>query len=115
MIHLIYLSYSTTKLSTDDLDSILETSRSNNQENNITGLLVYYERDFLQILEGEDEVVMATFNRILADPRHRGIIILDQSPIEHRDFEQWSMGFKRMIKTDAPVGFVDFFSSSLSR
>ena len=112
MIHLIYLSYSATDLSINDLDAMLETSRANNQENDITGLLLYYERDFLQILEGEETAVMETFNRILCDPRHRGIIILDQSTIDHRDFEGWSMGFQRLTKDMAPAGFIDFFSRS---
>ena len=36
---------------------------------------------------------MTTFNRIALDERHSHVVILGEGPIEHRNFEDWDMGF----------------------
>jgi hypothetical protein len=34
------------------------------------------------------------FDRIKADHRHRGILLLSSGIVEHRQFDDWSMGFR---------------------
>lgn len=96
---LIYSSVATKSFPDDELCSLLEISRSNNQRDHITGLLLYYDMGFIQVLEGEESAVTKTYHRIERDPRHRNIlkIISFQSP--DRTFTNWSMGFKRMSKS----------------
>ena len=112
MIRLIYTSYATVPFSTTDLDALLEVSRRNNLRDEITGMLVFHDGNFLQVLEGDEEVVKSAFSRIEADNRHSGIIELDESVVAQRDFTGWSMGFKRMSSSDSPEGFIEFFSRS---
>jgi Sensors of blue-light using FAD len=57
-------------------------------------LLVYLNGNFLQILEGEREVVLTLAKRIEVDPRHQGMLTLLQRPVERRAFGDWSMGYK---------------------
>ncbi len=61
----------------------------------ITGLLLYHDGNFLQILEGEAEKVQATFARIAANPRHRNLQRLPPVSVHTRLFPDWSMGFAR--------------------
>jgi len=110
MFRLIYVSSATLPLSSSALDALLEVCRRNNQNDDITGMLLYRDGDFLQILEGKENTVKETYRRITADSRHRGIILLDESPISQREFSEWSMGFRRINSSDIPIGFMDFFS-----
>ncbi len=56
-------------------------------------MLIYIDSEFLQVLEGEKDKVIDTFNRISLDDRHSNVIILDEGPLKERNFEKWSMGF----------------------
>lgn len=103
LISLVYVSYATHKMSASDLKDILEKSRANNRTKSITGMLLYREGYFIQVLEGEKEPVTALFETIKADPRHKGVLIITQRNIEKRDFSEWSMGFKNLDDVDFSV------------
>lgn len=51
--------------------SLLQQSRENNLRLGITGLLLYKDLDFTQVIEGEDSTVQKLSSRIERDPRHR--------------------------------------------
>ncbi len=76
-----------------DLKSILSAARRNNRANNITGLLMFNGKRFLQVLEGPQDAIKATYERITRDTRHRGQVLLARRAIEHREFGDWSMGY----------------------
>ncbi|MFQ1699748.1 BLUF domain-containing protein [Loktanella agnita] len=92
MIRLIYCSTAIRDVTDQELVDILRTARRNNIRNGITGMLMYHERAFLQVLEGAEEDVTACYDRIYRDPRHRGLITLDKAPASSRTFTDWSMG-----------------------
>lgn len=109
MIRIVYVSFATVPFSDADLAVLLEVSRRNNQRDGLTGMLLYRDGDFLQVLEGEAAAVRKTYDRIAADKRHGRIMVLDESTITQRDFGDWSMGFRRLAQREMPEGFVDFF------
>lgn len=76
---------------TEGLRSILVACRKNNPANGISGALLFSNRFFGQILEGDRKAVTETFCRISNDPRHSDIVILQAKPIEHRRFDDWAM------------------------
>lgn len=49
---------------------------------------------FVQLLEGEKEAVLNTFNKISLDQRHGELTVLLEGTSEKRIFSNWSMGFK---------------------
>lgn len=112
MICIIYISCSVEPFGDAELDRLLEASRRNNHALGLTGLLLYRDGDFMQILEGEEDAVRRVYARVLADPRHQHVVMLDESPIIKRSFGEWSMGFRRLSDSDAPDGFVDFMSEA---
>ena len=90
----LYISTAPT-LARDEVDAILATSARNNPAREITGLLLYNGRNFLQLIEGEEEALVALMLRITEDPRHSGITLLDRRAIEERSCPDWAM--KRVL------------------
>jgi hypothetical protein len=94
----LYISTAPT-LSRDEVDAILATSARNNPAREITGLLLYNGRNFLQLIEGEEEELVALMLRITEDSRHSGITLLDRRAIEARTCPDWAM--KRVLIADS--------------
>ena len=94
MYYIIYLSAGTKWFDEPELQAILASSNEHNSRNNITGLLLYNQGDFIQLLEGEESDVMATFERISLDARHKGITHIASGQLKKRNFPRWAMGFK---------------------
>ncbi len=94
MRQLLYASNTSRDVSQDVLDDILAASRRNNPRDGITGMLLYVEGGFMQVLEGEDAAVSAVYARIARDRRHwNSQVLLDRAA--PRAFGEWSMGFER--------------------
>ncbi len=96
MYHLVYISYASRPLREDDLLDILKDSRLFNKKNRITGMLVYLHEKFIQVLEGEYEMVNALYKKIKEDSRHRKVTTMLEGNTELRIFKNWSMGFKKL-------------------
>lgn len=110
---LIYFSSATRKMTTCELDSLLSQSRRNNLRDGLTGLLLYGDGSFMQLLEGPEEAVDRTYERILNDPRHRHLIKVDDTRSGERLFGSWSMGYHRLAAGDGLEGFVQLRRSVL--
>lgn len=104
----LYLSSATRKLDDRDLREILEISRSRNGEAGVTGMLLFHDGNFLQLLEGEADAVEQTWGRIKNDPRHRGILVMLDEARETRLFPDWSMGFRKTAAGECIPGWSDF-------
>jgi hypothetical protein len=79
-----------------ELPAILETAVRRNAQDGITGMLLYSGGNIMQVLEGEESAVRATYSRIGKDPRHRNLVLLSDDEISERSFANWSMGFKQL-------------------
>ncbi|SNS03348.1 BLUF domain-containing protein [Antarctobacter heliothermus] len=93
MKRLIYLSSAVRLATRDDLARILGAARRNNRRDGVTGLLMYHDGTFLQILEGEEEAVDRVFGRIALNDLHRGIQSLPPTQVRERLFADWTMAF----------------------
>lgn len=100
-IQVVYASLADHDFSDDELAALLHGAVRNNARMNLTGLLLYANGSFLQVLEGDEATVDALMERIRADPRHHSIEYLLRSTIRYREFSQWHMGFKRVQADDA--------------
>lgn len=90
---LIYSSEASPDLVTADLEGMLAESRIRNRAHGITGVLVFVDGAFLQILEGEKNDVMDLMERIERDPRHRGVKVFHEEETDERAFASWSMAY----------------------
>ena len=114
------------------VQDILDMSRRNYARDGISGALLFSGGCFAQALEGPQDAVEATFERIQCDERHTEVIVLAAGPIRERDFADWSMAFhgdpsardpllqldlKRAVEahTDAGGHVIDLMLSVVSR
>lgn len=73
------------------LDDILTISRVLNARNDITGTLICRADMYLQLIEGPDQAIQATYARIIGDDRHLEINLLVSRQITERMFPKWAM------------------------
>lgn len=117
MLQLAYISTARGNVDRTLLDSILSTSRRNNIAVGVTGLLVTGGRRFLQVLEGPDQAVLATYARIQADPRHRGFVLITCQGIQERAFGEWSMAYREgamQVATDGLQEAVEALTAKIA-
>ena len=93
---LVYLSESTSKMSSDDLLPILNQAKPNNAAIDVTGSLFYNGGWFLQVLEGPAATLTALYEKISKDPRHKNLRLLYNEPAEFRTFTRWSMNMTNL-------------------
>ncbi len=96
---IIYASSAAQGFEEGSLYSILESSRRNNLRSGVSGVLLYGDWNFLQVLEGEEDAVDATYARIMKDPRHQRLMCFYEGAIKQRGFPGWEMGFERAPTT----------------
>lgn len=75
------------------IESLYLKTKANNQKNNITGILIYKNRNFFQILEGDETVIDTTYSIIRKDPRHKNIFKVINTTMPERIFEDYNCGF----------------------
>jgi hypothetical protein len=95
LVELLYCSVSVApEITNSDLDHILVSARRRNVTEGITGMLLYYRGEFVQILEGRKKSIENVYEKFIGpDPRHTALNKVHQNPISHRSFGEWSMGF----------------------
>lgn len=79
-------------------------------------MLLYKDGNFMQALEGEEKTVRNLYNKIEADSRHRGSMILLKETIEERQFPNWTMGFRNLNSSDSllDIGYSEFLNTKLT-
>jgi len=107
----VYASAADKPFSSEELDDLLAKARANNEKVGVTGVLLYHDGSFLQILEGEQDKVEAIVNRIQQDERHCNVKMLYHGEIDEPNFGDWSMGFFRPASANDLPGFIDIFGS----
>lgn len=115
LVSLVYVSSATREFQSPELLEILRTARKNNQGLDVTGMLLYKDGNFMQVLEGPGNAVTELMCSIERDGRHRGMIVLIKKPIEERQFAKWSMAFKDLneLSPDDKAGHSAFLDGSL--
>ncbi len=83
-----------------DLAELLVQARSRNERNAVTGMLLYKDGRFIQLLEGHEEKVQQSFERIRQDERHTAVELLWLRYAQYRDFPDWTMGFVNADELD---------------
>ena len=73
------------------LSSILIDARRLNARDDITGALICREDIYLQLLEGSEDQVMRTLERIRRDDRHIEVTLHVAKSVSERMFAEWAM------------------------
>jgi hypothetical protein len=113
MIQLIYGSTAVNPFTSDQLVELLKAARQKNERLNVTGMLLYYDSSFIQVLEGEAEAVDSLFETIKSDDRHEAVTRFFRRETAVREFPEWEMAFREI--TDADIAKVPGYSEVLKQ
>lgn len=109
MLTIVYRSEAVDRLPYSALADICVFSARKNREVGITGFLVEFEGIFLQVLEGEPDVVETLFAHIAADTRHTEVeLLLRETTAGQPNFGFWAMNFGPL---DTPTFWQAVFGS----
>ena len=93
LIRLIYASTAKDTVDLNEFKAILQQAQTNNHRSDLTGMLAFNSKIFLQALEGSRNQVNELYAKLIQDPRHHTVTVLGYKEIEQRHWANWSMGF----------------------
>lgn len=94
IFHALYVSSATTRLDDAAIAKLLEQSRTLNRMSGITGMLVHFDGNYIQAVEGPRAAVESLLERVERDPRHKDFKLMFSYESELREFGEWSMGLE---------------------
>ncbi|MDR5589550.1 BLUF domain-containing protein [Christiangramia sp. SM2212] len=100
-----YVSSAARDLSETEINDVLKESEIRNNQKDITGLLLYSEGNFFQVIEGEKEIIKSLYSDINKDSRHFNLIKLFEKTIQNEAYDGYKSDF---ISEDARYGRSDF-------
>jgi len=117
---LVYVSNRKKNCTQEEIENILASCEKNNPPLDITGILLYSDTKFIQLVEGEYRVINDLYNKIKTDSRHDNTRLISIGPIQQKAFPSWHMGarkiadnevdFKTSISTEDKEKFKDLLS-----
>lgn len=93
LYRLIYASEPAVPIDAAGVEALLAKARRNNELKAITGLLAFDSRWFLQVLEGDRDILSDLYADLVRDPLHRNLKLIEHVAVRERHFADWSMGF----------------------
>jgi hypothetical protein len=117
---LVYVSNRKSNCTQEEIEKILASCKKNNPSLNITGVLLYSDTKFIQLVEGEYKVINELYDKIKTDPRHVQTRLISMAPIQKKAFPSWHMGARKIagneidFKTSIDTADKETFKSLLS-
>jgi hypothetical protein len=93
---LVYVSTRNASCTDTEIEKILASCKKNNPPLQITGVLLYTDTKFIQLVEGESKIIMGLYDKIKADSRHSRPIMISYGPIKEKAFPSWHMGSRKL-------------------
>jgi len=94
--HLVYISKRLPSCTDVEIAKILASCQANNGKIDVTGVLLYSPKQFVQYLEGDYEKIRDLYDKIKLDKRHERVMFISCTPIKERLFPSWQMGGKEL-------------------
>jgi hypothetical protein len=94
LIELTYVSQPAEEMSFLGLMRLLYHSYLRNQALGITGVLIFEDQRFGQVIEGPAHSINRLWDKIQKDERHKNVKLINRKIIERRSFLKWTMIFQ---------------------
>lgn len=116
MHQLVYVSAAAKEMRPQELLGMLAGARERNKAAGITGMLLYKNGHFMQVIEGSEDAVGRLFVKLCNDPRHGKILVLFEGEVPERMFPDFSMAFHDLgaARTEEVPGYSDFLACSFT-
>jgi len=89
LLSVLYISYMKKEYDKEELDELMSKFYLNNLKYDISGLLLYSERNVIQYIEGEGDNIEKLYDNIKNDTRHKNVFLLHKKEIQQRLFTEW--------------------------
>ncbi|GAK89698.1 hypothetical protein JCM19297_320 [Nonlabens ulvanivorans] len=107
-----YFSDETAPLNEVDMEALFKKSSTFNNAHNIYGIFLHIAGKYLQILEGNKEVIDSLYARILEDSRHKNIYEVFNKKTENLIFKEYNSKFSIVKTTDDLADINDYLESN---
>ncbi len=97
LAQLSYVSNRNSICTEAEIEKILAACKKNNPSLNVTGVLLYSDSRFIQMVEGESKTIIALYDKIKLDNRHSETIMVSFGQITERTFPSWHMGARKIV------------------
>ena len=119
LAQLTYVSNRNSNCTQVEIEKILSSCKKNNPAMEITGVLLYSDSKFIQMLEGKAKTITDLYDTIKSDNRHGSSIMISYGLIKERSFPNWHMGARKIagsvcFKTDLSKEEVTVFNNMLN-
>lgn len=120
LAQLVYVSNRKSNCTEEEIQKILASCKKNNPPLDISGVLLYSDTKFIQMVEGESKVITELYDKIKLDKRHANAMMISYGPIKEKSFPSWHMGARKIqgsavdFKTDITADDRQVFDSILS-
>ena len=89
LLSVLYISYMKKEYDKEELDELMSKFYLNNLKYDISGLMLYSERNIIQYIEGEKDKIENLYNNIENDTIHKNVFLLHKKEIQQRLFTEW--------------------------
>ena len=89
---LTYVSHRNSNCTHEEIEKIVSSCKKNNPALEITGVLLYSDSKFIQMVEGNSKTLITLYDKIKLDSRHRNVAMISYGLIKERAFPSWHMG-----------------------
>ncbi len=116
---LVYVSNRQKSCTQQEIDDILDACKRNNPAMEVTGVLLYSDNKFIQLVEGDTQKILRLYDTIKKDERHENCVMISCTPTEEKTFPSWHMGSKEFksnklsFETNISQEDEDFFNDIL--
>ena len=88
-----YVSTAAPGLDEKQVEEIFKKTNAHNNGNGITGILLFSEGNFFQVIEGEKSIILDLYDKIQQDKRHQNIIKIFGREIKEENFVNYETEF----------------------
>lgn len=101
---LIYTSRATPSMTALELQQIIAAARTRNASEQITGILLHSDGQFMQVIEGGRAAVERLQARLALDPHHEDMRVIYAHEVAQRDLSHWDMALREQPPDQLSAG-----------
>lgn len=107
MLCIVYISSIKNDYTTHELKTTYDKFKKFNDMNGITGLLIHYDKNVIQYIEGEEDIIRNLYNRIQKDNTHKSIIKLTEETSTERRLDDFKLCLYKNKEKYTFIEFID--------
>jgi hypothetical protein len=97
LAQIAYMSDRNSDCTQTEIKDILSSCKKNNPTLEITGVLLYSDSKFIQMVEGESKTIIGLYDKIKLDSRHHNVRMISYRSIKEKSFPSWHMGARKIV------------------